>query len=302
MPWYLYSILAMLSLSVMMLAIRKMREMGFTAKQINLFLFAIVSFGFLLLNINSLPQTISKVNFSQLLLFLLGGSLFAVFANLADMTAVGMAPNPGYSQAVKNTNVLPIAIIAVFLFHLDFTPVKFVGAVLVVIGIIFLIWKRKSERSFQVKSTSKLPWWVFSLVAIACFTGLVLTIRHVSSLGFSSKEINLFLFSFSLIGFILIGWKDLKGIQKKEGFKLFFQIVFVASFFSLLANLLDVNAIKLAPNPGFAQAIKNTNIVVITIVSYFMFRLRMLRSAEFSWKKWLGGVGLILAGIILIVI
>jgi drug/metabolite transporter (DMT)-like permease len=197
MPWYLYSAMAMLSFSAMMLIIRKIREIGFSSKQVNVFLFGLVWLGFLTLNVATLRETVSAVNFKVALLFLALASLFAIFANLADMTAVGIAPNPGYSQAIKNTNVLPIAIASIFLFGLKFTPLKFLGAVLVVVGIFFLVWKKNGDKAKKEERNPKsgIPWWIVSLGAVAGFTGFVLAIRYVTSLGFSSIQVNFFICS-----------------------------------------------------------------------------------------------------------
>ena len=63
----------------------------------------------------------------------------------------------------------------------------------------------------------------------------------------------------------------------------------------LIGNYFDIEAIKSAPNPGYAQAIKNTNIFVIT-----MFSARYL-SSEFSLHG-IAGTAIVFIGIIFLVV
>ncbi len=293
MPWYLYSIVAMLSFSAMMLFVKKIRDNGFSSIQVNLFLFGFVFFGFFLANINLFPKISNFPNFGQLLILLVVAALAAIFANLADIKAVGIAPNPGYSQALKNSNILPITILSIFIFGLSFDLMKIFGTILVILGIIFLI---KKERVDQFKQNLQdKPWYIYSLAAIVFFTILVLILKKATFLGFSSKEINLFLFGFSWIGFLILGHKEIKNISQNYKFLPFLGLVFLASLCSFIGNLFDVEAIKLAPNPGYAQAIKNANILVITILSTRFF------SSDFKPLRVIGAA-IILIGIILLVI
>lgn len=101
----------MFSLSAMMLIIKRIRDVGFSSMQVNLFLFGFVFLGFFGLNIGSINEITKSPNFGLFLGFMVIASVAAIFANLADFKAVGIAPNPGYAQAIKNTNILLITIL-----------------------------------------------------------------------------------------------------------------------------------------------------------------------------------------------
>jgi len=148
MPWYFYSIIAMLSFSAMVLLIKRIRDLGFSSRKINLFLFGFSFLDFILINIPSLDKTIASPNFWYSLELIFLTSIVAIFANLANIKSIGIAPNPGYSQAIKDTNILPVTILSVLIFGSEFSLLKIFGAVLILGGIFLLI---KKEFSVNLK-------------------------------------------------------------------------------------------------------------------------------------------------------
>ena len=124
---------------------------------------------------------------------------------------------------------------------------------------------------------------------------MILVLKKAALLGFSSIEINFFLFGASLIGFLVLGYKEIRNIYSNKQFFMFLGLIFLASVFSLIGNLSDVEAIRLAPNPGYAQAIKNANIVVITFLSAHFF------SSDFTFAKVVGAI-VVLIGIVFLVV
>jgi len=295
MEWYLYSVVAMLSFSVMMLIVKKVRDVGFSSMQVNIFLFGFVFAELSLLIGGSFSKVISSGNFWLFAILLVIAAMAAIFANLADFKAVGIAPNPGYSQAIKNSNILPITILSIFIFGLDFNLAKLVGAGLVVAGIGALVLaKNKSLKQCELISKGR-PWYFYSIATVIFFTVMILVLKKAALLGFSSIEINFFLFGASLIGFLVLGYKEIKNTYSNKQFFMFLGLIFLASVFSLIGNLSDVEAIRLAPNPGYAQAIKNANIVVITFLSAHFF------SSDFTFAKVVGAI-VVLIGIVFLVV
>lgn len=293
MPWYALAILAMFSFSGMTLLIKKLRDLGFSSKKINLFLFAFVFFGFLIFNIGSLETTAGSPNFLPFLAVMGIGSLAAVFGNLFNMTAVGIAPNPGYSQAIASSSILLITIASIFLFDLRFDLIKFSGVILIMLGIAFLV--AKSEKKGTAQKPAGTPWHYYSLAVLALFSIVILAVKQATLLGFSSKEINIFLFGFSLAGFLFLNLKDLRSFLNSEKLLPFLKIVFWASFFSFLGNLFMIDSIKTAPNPGYSQAIKSANILIITFLSSRFF------ASDFTLAR-VAAVASIAAGIVILVV
>ncbi|MBA3035501.1 MAG: hypothetical protein FP814_03310 [Desulfobacterium sp.] len=66
---------------------------------------------------------------------------------------------------------------------------------------------------------------------------------------------------------------------------------FVNAFF---VNLFDVEALRLAPNAGYAGAVKAGQILIITFAAYFLFQDQQL-----TWTGMLG-VSLVFLGLLLL--
>jgi len=269
MPWYFYSIIAMLSFSAMVLLIKRIRDLGFSSRKINLFLFGFVFLDFILINVPSLDKTIASPNFWYSLELIFLTSIVAIFANLANIKSIGIAPNPGYSQAIKDTNILPVTILSVLIFGSEFSLLKIFGAVLILGGIFLLI---KKEFSVNLKQRRRnFPWYIYSLGAALFFTAGALLLKKITLLGLSSKEINLFLFGLSWIGFLILNIQMLRGITRDKKFSQFLKLAFLASCFSFSGNLFGLQAITLAPNPGYYEAIKSASVLIVTFLSTKFF-------------------------------
>ncbi len=51
-----------------------------------------------------------------------------------------------------------------------------------------------------------------------------------------------------------------------------FALLLLASLLAVVANLFDLRALSLAPNAGYAAAIKGGQIILITLGAYFLFK------------------------------
>ena len=63
MPWYVYSIIVRVSFSAMVLIVRKVRELGFSSIQVNIFLFGFVFSGSVILARNDLGAVLGSISF-----------------------------------------------------------------------------------------------------------------------------------------------------------------------------------------------------------------------------------------------
>jgi len=218
--------------------------------------------------------------------------MFSIFANLTHFKAIGLAPNPGYSQAIKDANILPVTILSALIFGSEFNLIKFLGAILILGGVILLI--KKGRRPLKRK-TKNLPWYMYSLGAVLFFTIYVLTLKQVTLLDFSSKEINLFIFGIGTLGFIIMNVQVLKKLIPDKRFPKFLRLVFLASCLSFVGCFSGVHAVGIAPNPGYHQAIKTAIILVTTFFSAKFF------ASELTLQKTFG-TGLIILGVLLLVL
>ena len=135
--------------------------------------------------------------------------------------------------------------------------------------------------------------WLFSGFASSlCFAGMVLVYKKLLTMGIKPLVLNLFLFGFVFIGFSI--W-NFTARTRFDLSKRMLALLLLAAVFSLLGNFFDVNAVKNAPNPGFATTIKSSQIVLITILAPILF------GSSLSLSTGLGTV-LVVLGIFMITV
>jgi drug/metabolite transporter (DMT)-like permease len=135
MNWYILSIIAMVSFAIVFLLIKKLTVMKVDSSMIyfyNSAIAAVIVLLYLFYDKISLNVT------TNVFLILLAISIFAVIGNLAMLKSISISPNPGFSLAITNLDILLVAITAIFLFKSQFTLVQGLGMFFAVIGIILL--------------------------------------------------------------------------------------------------------------------------------------------------------------------
>ena len=88
-------------------------------------------------------------------------------------------------------------------------------------------------------------------------------------MGIKPLVLNLFLFGFVFIGFMI--WNFSTKTAPNLNLKMILFLLLAAAF-SLLGNYLDTTAVKLAPNPGYASTLKATQIIFISLLAPIFFR------------------------------
>jgi len=137
----------------------------------------------------------------------------------------------------------------------------------------------------SIRNTSILPVTILSVIV---FDSSFHLIRLVG--------IFLIIYSINFIFFFVICRKELRSyFEDKIRLKFFLPVVFICAFFAFTVNLLNIKAISLAPNPGYHEAIRNTNVLFITLLAIPLF------SASINKQKMIGIVSTV-AGIVVLVI
>jgi len=120
--------------------------------------------------------------------------------------------------------------------------------------------------------------------------------KKATLLGFAPPEICLCIYIVNFTFFLVICRKELRGyFQDRTKLRFFLPVVLACAFFAFAVNLLNVKGIALAPNPGYHEAIKNTNVLFVTLLAVPLF------SASINKQKMIGVVSIV-AGIIVLVI
>jgi len=135
--WFISGMASAVCFSIMILIYKKLLLMGIKPLVLNLCMFGIVFFGFIIWNIS----TKTTFNFDwKIILFLLVAAAFSLLGNYFETNSVRLAPNPGYAATLKSTQIIFISLLAPILFRSAFGIVPVIGIGLVLVGI-FLISK-----------------------------------------------------------------------------------------------------------------------------------------------------------------
>jgi hypothetical protein len=120
--------------------------------------------------------------------------------------------------------------------------------------------------------------------------------KKATVLGFAPPEICLVIYIVNFIFFLVVCRKELKGyFQDRAKLRFFLPVVFACALFALAVNLLNVQGISLAPNPGYHEAIRNTNVLFLTFIAIPLFK------ASIDVQKAIGVISTVV-GIVIVVI
>jgi multidrug transporter EmrE-like cation transporter len=298
MPWFVYSILSSILFVGLYLGIRWLTDKGFAPRQILLFMVGFALLGFFGATVPSLGKVLSSEKFIS---FLAAGTFAGIFSSIghwADFEAIKRAPNPGFSTAIRNSSILPVTLLSVVLFQSQFHFLKLGGVILILAGIIALVIQRKpsSQEKRTRPPTPKNYWVPLAFIALVGYTLTVLGMKKATLLGFSPPEICLIIYIVNFLFFSFICRKDIRSyFQDKTKLRFFLPVVFSCAFFAFAVNLLNVKGIELAPNPGYHEAIRNTNVLFITFLAIPLF------SASMDRQKILGVITTVVGIFILVI-
>jgi|SRR3989344_1580242 len=122
-------------------------------------------------------------------------------------------------------------------------------------------------------------WILSAILAALSFTFMILIYKKLLLLNINQNILNLFIFGLVFLGFGIVL------VSTKTSIKItFFMLILliIAAVFSLLGNYFQVKAVNDAPNPGYAITLQSTSLILITILSIFLFK------SSFSWVKLVG--------------
>jgi drug/metabolite transporter (DMT)-like permease len=297
MSWFVYSILSACFFVGLYLCIRWLTDKGFAPKQILLFMIGFALLGFLGATAPSLREVLSSEKFFS---FLGAGTFAGISASIghwADFEAIKRAPNPGFSTAIRNSNILPVTVLSVFLFNSQFHFTKLLGVFLILAGIIALMIQKKAPSGGNsVKDIDRKNYWIpLAFIALTGYSVTVFGMKKATLLGFSPPEICLLIYIVNFIFFAFLCRKEFRGyFQDRARLKFFLPVVFACAFFAFAVNLLNVKGIELAPNPGYHEAIRSTNVVFLTFLAIPLF------SASMDRQKILGVISTVAGTFILV--
>lgn len=139
-------------------------------------------------------------------------------------------------------------------------------------------------------------WYIYAILASLFFTGMVLCVKKLTDdLKFSSERVLFFVFLFLFLGFLIMDINSLPLVLKSKYFLPLISLTFIGGIFSAIGNWADFKGIKRASNAGYAVAVRNSSILITTLVSVFLF------GSELTLFRF-GGILAILIGMTLLVV
>jgi|TARA_B100001971_G_scaffold194280_1_gene200158 drug/metabolite transporter (DMT)-like permease len=134
MNWYIYSIISAFLLAAHFLFLKKASLSGIPLSLLIMYMWLISGVGLLIYQITK-GQLSIPTNLIWIVVFATITALAGTFLlNLGVYTA----PNPGYATAVGSLQVLIVVVSSMLIFGSDFSSIKILGSLLVIIGVIML--------------------------------------------------------------------------------------------------------------------------------------------------------------------
>jgi drug/metabolite transporter (DMT)-like permease len=286
MNWVTASLLMFVSSVALYLVVRKATLLKIPTHITNLAMFAIPLAFFVILHEGTgEPYT---VTLSSAAILLLAGVFFAFGGNTASLRAIREAPNPGYSLVLSKSYVLFTTVVALILFNAELSAQKALG-ILLIVGFSSLIMVDPAKTKKIVK---KNHWLSLSMGAFFAWGMLSLSAKYLFNAGLGTYTFLLYLY---LIVTICILVKLLFDRQKLHHIMDHKWVLLFIGIFSTTFNLFQFEAIKLAPNIGYVNAMNAGSIALVAVLAALVFK------DDFSIKKFIGVVGVI-GGIILLLI
>ena len=136
--WVQYSIFGAIALAAQMLLLTKLTKMGFSTSGINAVVFSVASIGFIMYHVFS-KQTLfieTSTSWSMMHYVALFMAALAIYlVNFFTIKALGLAPNPGYVNAIQNISTVIVTILGVFLLGSELSVIKSIGILFVLVGV-----------------------------------------------------------------------------------------------------------------------------------------------------------------------
>ncbi len=136
-------------------------------------------------------------------------------------------------------------------------------------------------------------WLLYAILGTLSLSGMFLTIKKLGTLDLKPNIILIYLFIVASILFIVYNIITKNNFLVTEKNTLLFLIL--VGIFSFLGNLFLTKSMLLAKNPGYTLVISSTNVILVTIGSYFLFK------SEITITKLIGMI-IALIGIIMVII
>ena len=136
-------------------------------------------------------------------------------------------------------------------------------------------------------------WLLGALLAMFCFAGITIIFELLSKTGTDGSVVIGFMFGIAaLLGLPFVKFKALLG---SHNLPVAIGLVGGIGVIAYVANVLQYRSIGLSPNPGYPAAIIGSQVIVVSLLSFFIFK------SVLTTRKFVG-ILLCSAGMVLVII
>jgi drug/metabolite transporter (DMT)-like permease len=224
----------------------------------------------------------------QLLILIGIAIVFSYGGNKASLHAIEHAPNPGYSLVLSKSYVLFTTIVAITLLGAELTLQKGI-AILLIVAFSALVMITKKD----VKKEKPQKWILLSFAAFFSWGMLSLVGKFLFNQGL--EPITFLIYLNTIVSICIIAIDKVNIAKIKEVSTQAKWLLLGTGVFAALFNLGQFEAIKLAPNVGYVNAINAGSIAAVTIFAVLLFK------DELTFKKAIGIIGVTVGLIILLI-
>jgi drug/metabolite transporter (DMT)-like permease len=286
MNWQSFSLVMFTASVALYLTVRKSALAKVPTHLTNLAMFAIPLAVYTLIGATSLQHySVSGTNW---IILTLAAVVCAFGGNVASLRAIDLAPNPGYSLVLSKSYVLFTTLVAVAFLGAELTARKLM-AILAIVAFSALIMVSTPT----TKRATNNRWIVLSLGAFFAWGFLSLAAKYLLSHGVGDIPFLIYLYA---IVTICIGVTSRIRPASFRGLTAQSWLLLTGTGISAtLFGIGQFEAIGLAPNIGYVNAINAASIALVTVLAVVLFK------DELSKRKAIGIVG-VTAGLCLLLL
>lgn len=286
MDWVAYSLIMFVSSVALYLTVRKSSLISTPNYLTNLAMFAVPLVVYI--SIGLINGSELFITWWQVVVLLVTATVFAYAGNKASLRAISLAPNPGYSLVLSKSYVVFTTIVAVMLLGADLSPQKVLAIVLIVaFSVLVMVTKAGAKKVKNEK------WIILSLAAFFAWGMLSLVSKYLFNEGVDTITFLIYLYTIVTICIVTIDKVKINKIKEVSNKGKI--LLLGTGIFSTLFNLGQFEAIRLAPNVGYVNAINAASIAAVTIFAVLLFK------DELTKKKAIGILG-VTTGLILLLV
>lgn len=286
MNWVTYSLLMFFSSVALYLCVRKLSLIKVPTALTNLAMFAVPLVVYVIIGISS--NTKFAISLWQVIILVVASVVFAYGGNTASLKAIDIAPNPGYSLVLSKSYVLFTTIVAVVFLNQGLSWRKAIAILLIVAFSALIMINPKSAK--HVKNNK---WIWLSFGAFFGWGMLSLSSKYLFSHGVATYAFLIYLYFLVTVCITAtnkMSHKTFQGIPSSR-----WLLLLGTGIFSTLFNLGQFQAISLAPNVGYVNAINAGSISLVTVLAVLLFK------DELTPKKAIGIAG-VTCGLLLLLL